>query len=50
MNRENGYYWVKYHGDWKIFEWDGFWWNTGSPERYESSEFSEIDKRKIERL
>ena len=51
MDRENGFYWVKYEGsDWQVAEWDGTqhrpaWWLVGSdiPE----TTLDEIDEHRL---
>jgi hypothetical protein len=30
MKREDGFYWVQYHGNWEVAQWEGNgWWFTG---------------------
>lgn len=53
MNRQPGYYWVKYRGEWEIAKW--YEYMTGKFEwdffglQYEDDYFEEIDERRIER-
>lgn len=49
--RETGYYWVKWHGKWVIAVYDYFddWWIHGIPYFLHTSEFEEIDEKRIER-
>ena len=51
MNRREGYYWCKLDGKWDIFIW---WaecevWYDGMQNRYEETDFEEIDERRITR-
>jgi hypothetical protein len=54
MNRQPGYYWVKYEGEWVIAQWwyDKFFkkhsWQLGDIEM-DHSDFEEIDEKRIER-
>ncbi len=47
--RKQGYYWVKYKGDWMVFEFDGVntFYRCGSEEMYSDYEFDEIKNLKI---
>lgn len=50
MNRENGFYWVKYRNEWEIAHWIDDCWIVLEDERYYlDSYWSEIDERRIER-
>jgi hypothetical protein len=45
--REPGYYWVKYEGEWRIYEYygDGYGWYLSRTD----DEFDEIDENRIVR-
>lgn len=50
--REDGFYWVKYHGEWIICYWknDGFYsgfTGYGWYEPEEENKFDEIDERRL---
>lgn len=48
--RKNGYYWVKYHGEWIIGEFFGFAWkHHGITRHYYDEDFDEIDETPITR-
>lgn len=49
MNRQPGYYWCKYNGEWTVAKWNGFWFRTGVWKIDQDSDFEEIDERRIER-
>lgn len=50
MERVEGFYWVKYEGEWIIAEYDmNEWYKTGVENFYEDSHLDEIDERRIER-
>lgn len=49
-NREPGFYWVKFLGDWEIAEWCSFyekWYVTGVEDYYLDRELKEIEERRI---
>ena len=49
MERESGFYWVEYEGEWQPAHFEaGVWLIVGDSEYLEASEFSEIGER-IER-
>lgn len=52
--REEGYYWVKYKGDWVIAEWAKLskpcWFITGYNDVIPLNLITEIDERRIVRL
>lgn len=50
--RKSGYYWVKLKGEWIVAEWAiefQNWYITARRYAFEDVEFSEIDKKQIER-
>jgi len=52
MNRQPGYYWVKYKGNWIVAEWLlNSWWPScaESDQSWSDDYFDEIDERRIER-
>jgi len=51
MEREAGYYWVKYVGrnDWSIEYWNGRMWFTRNPTLIDDNWFSTIDETPIVR-
>ena len=53
MNREPGYYWCKYNGEWIIARWYEYMTNAFEWDVFDKimcdSDFEEIDERRIER-
>jgi hypothetical protein len=50
MGRQNGFYWVRLDDGWTVANWDGArWWMIGSEMSCKSTDFDEIDERRIER-
>lgn len=52
--REDGYYWVRYYGEWCVAKWendgfDSYFLLHGSGCTKKSADFDEIDERRIER-
>jgi len=53
MERKEGYYWVKYFGDWVPAKWEGErkenpaggWWLENS--QYDTDDWDEIDENRI---
>lgn len=48
--RETGFYYVNYQGNWMVGEWslaDECWWLTGTDLPYGEPEFDEIDPTPI---
>lgn len=51
--RQEGYYWVKRHGQWIIAVWlkDGYygsyWYLTGTETMFKDSDFEEINENRI---
>lgn len=48
MDRIEGYYWCKLDGKWDIFTWCNAWYD-GMQNRYEETDFEEIDEHRITR-
>lgn len=48
MDRQEGYYWVKYRTGYQIAYWDKYsWYVIGNDEIYEDSDFEHINEVKI---
>lgn len=46
MERENGYYWVKFEGKWTILKWNvDCWW--GGEYTFTDNDFEAIDDRRL---
>ena len=52
MERQSGYYWVKFKGDWRIAFYNRDikkWIVCGEPSMYIAAEFKEINECRIDR-
>ena len=55
QTRAEGHYWVRQSNAWEVAHYDpkaagkGWWTLLGETERYQDSDFTEIDERRIER-
>ncbi len=48
MNRQEGYYWVKYIDEFEIAFWNGIkWYLIESPHSYQDSDFEHINETRI---
>ena len=48
MDRQEGYYWVKYRTGYQIAYWDKYsWYVIGNDEIYQDSDFEHINEVKI---
>ncbi len=47
--REEGYYWVKYRGNWIVAEcpFGTYWWIPGDDYQLNDSDFEEIDEKRL---
>jgi hypothetical protein len=47
--RQNGYYWVKKHGEWTVAEWNGGYWEmTGHDIWSDDEDFEQIKETRLE--